>query len=397
MILDRGEVIVVGGGIVGTTTAWFLAERGVDVVLVEQEDLAYGASGRNMGFLVISNRCSGIELDFALHGRSLYEGFSEQLGNTFEYRSSGGLAFFNDEADAALFREFAEERRSVGLTTDYLEPSEVREVAPILTGDVVGGVFCAEDGMIRTPKFVAALGAECARRGVRIHTQTTATRLKRGADGKVIGVETTRGQVLGDRVVWAAGVWSKLLADEGIEINMEIERLGALLTTPIAETVDPVLYGPSIATMYRHFRTLSSFESTYADRQELLSGKFTQNINQIDGGNLMLGCPMDYPNSFEDHPCRRPDAGAQRVPAQLPGPEGRHRAGVGGPRAQRQGRAAHHRRYQGGPGASHRDRARARKRRRPGDRRTDRPAGHGRGVVVRRRALLPYREGLIAA
>src|SRR4051812_31322940 len=106
MILDKADVVVVGGGIVGVSTAYFLASKGHDVVLLEQREIAYGASGRNMGFLHIHHRNPGYALELSRAGRALYDGFAELLGPTFEFKSNGAMTFFYTDDQRRVFEEY---------------------------------------------------------------------------------------------------------------------------------------------------------------------------------------------------------------------------------------------------------------------------------------------------
>jgi glycine/D-amino acid oxidase-like deaminating enzyme len=142
MQLDRADVVVVGGGIVGISTAWFLAQRGVSVVLLEQRHLAFGASGRNLGFLLMQTRNAGYGLEFSRAGRAVHDEFLAEVGPVFNYRSNGGLIYFTSEAQRQVFTEFAAEHREHGIDVEILEEDRLREAAPILAGYAIGATFC---------------------------------------------------------------------------------------------------------------------------------------------------------------------------------------------------------------------------------------------------------------
>ena len=85
------RVAIVGGGIVGCSCAYYLAREGVEVTLLEQHEVAYGASGRNPGFVWLHGRNPGFALDVSLAGRALYDTLAEELPLPFEFRPSGGV------------------------------------------------------------------------------------------------------------------------------------------------------------------------------------------------------------------------------------------------------------------------------------------------------------------
>jgi glycine/D-amino acid oxidase-like deaminating enzyme len=299
--LDGAEAVVVGGGIVGVTTAWFLAERGVDVVLLEQTELAAGASGRNLGYLLMQTRNPGFSLDFARAGRALYDGFAAEIGPNFDYRSNGGMFYFHTDAQRRVFEEFAAMRREHGIEVEILDEGGVREAAPILPETVIGATYCAEDGQIRTPRFVRMLGDACRRRGVRIHEGVTATGLLKEGD-RAVGVRTTWGDVPAGAVVWCGGAWAGALAAEGVELPIHPERLGGMLTAPVREELDKVLYGPLAAKQYWMIRDQPSFrEEDFALQGEDYAGGVihVEAIAKLEDGRLILGCPMDYPATID--------------------------------------------------------------------------------------------------
>jgi glycine/D-amino acid oxidase-like deaminating enzyme len=308
MKLDCAEIVVVGGGTVGVATAYFLAKKGHDVVLLEQKQLAYGASGRNMGFLWMHNRNEGYALELARAGRALYDDFAAELGPAFEYRSNGGMIYFHTDDQRRVYSEFVDARRADGLKIELLDEQAAHEAAPILSPKVIGATYSPEDGQIRTPKFVRALGDACRRMGVRIYEETAALGLLREGS-KVVGVRAVGGDVAADKVVWCTGAWSQMLEAEGITVPIRPERLGAVLFAPVAEELDKVLYGPLAAKQYEMLRSLPSYKDEYftAPYEDPNAGvEHLECMAKTENGNLFIGCPMDYPSDLDD---RMPAAG----------------------------------------------------------------------------------------
>jgi glycine/D-amino acid oxidase-like deaminating enzyme len=119
---------------------------------------------------------------------------------------------------------------------------------------------------------------------------------------RVTGVRTAWGDVGADAVVWAGGAWSQQLADDGIEIPFQLERLGALLTAPVAEELDKVVYGPLALKQYSLVRDQPSFrEEDFAETDEDRSGgvMHLEAMAKLEDGRLLLGCPMDWPTGID--------------------------------------------------------------------------------------------------
>jgi glycine/D-amino acid oxidase-like deaminating enzyme len=295
MILDKAGVVVVGGGIVGVTTAYFLAKKGHDVTLVEQRHIGYGASGRNMGYLWMHNRNGGYALELARAGRALYDGFAQELGPQFEYRSKGGMIYFHTDDQRQVYKEFVEARRADGLAIELLDEQAAHEAAPILPPHVIGATFSPEDGQIRTPKFVGALAQACRRLGVRIHENTSVLGLLRQG-AKTVGVRTAAGDIASDKVIWSTGAWSKMLEADGVNVPIHPQRMGAVMLGRVEERLDKVLYGPLAAKSYEMLRSLPSYKDEYftAPYEDPGSGiEHLECVSKTEAGNLFIGCPMD--------------------------------------------------------------------------------------------------------
>ncbi len=302
MILDRADVVVVGGGIVGISTAFFLASKGHQVSLVESREVAYGASGRNMGFLHMHNRNAGYALQLSRAGRALYDDFSVMLGPSFEWRPNGAMTFFYTDDQRRVYDEFVTMRNTQGFHMELLDRDAAREAAPILPETILGATYSPEDGQIRTPKFVRALAQECRRRGVRIHEHTMATGLLRDGE-RVAGIRTQQGDIPAGHVVWAGGVWSTMLASEGVDVPIKTERLGAVLLAPVEERLDKILNGPLAAKQYGFIRNLPSYRDEYftASYEDPANGiEHLECVAKTEDGNLFIGCPMDYPEQNDD-------------------------------------------------------------------------------------------------
>jgi glycine/D-amino acid oxidase-like deaminating enzyme len=304
MQLDRADVVIVGAGIVGVCTAWFLAERGADVVIVEQRQVGSGASGRNVGYLWMQTRDTGTALSLSRAGRSLYQEFAAELGDCFQYRANGGMFFFTTDEQRQVFQEFVELRQAEGLHIELLDGKAARAAAPILPPSVLGATYCAEDAQIDTRSFVRALSAACQRRGVRIYEGVTATGFLRNGEG-VRGVSTNWGVVPAGSVVWCGGAWTQLLDDAGLKFPARLERLTALRTAPVPETLQPVLYGPFAAKQYKIMRGLPSFrEEKFTSESEELerNAEIVLTVAKTAEHKLLVGCMIEHPEKVDELP-----------------------------------------------------------------------------------------------
>jgi glycine/D-amino acid oxidase-like deaminating enzyme len=298
------RVIVVGGGIVGCATAYFAARQGCSVVLVEREQCGFGASGRNPGFVWLHCRNPGFALEISRAGRRLYTHLVHELPGGFEFRAEGGLIYFNTAAQGTVFEEFVAARRQDGLDIELIDGAEVRRMVPPIRADVLGASFCAEDAQINTPQVVRALVAGAREHGAHVHEGTAAEELLFSGD-RVAGVRTADGRLEADAVVLAAGAWSnELLGGVGLQLPIGAERLQVVGTDPLPMAIEPVVYGPLATKQYTLFRDLPSwsdelFEAPY---ERELGIEMLQLVAQRASGELLMGCPMDYPPGVDMRP-----------------------------------------------------------------------------------------------
>lgn len=298
------RVLVVGAGIVGCSAAYFVARTGARVTIVEREHVAFGASGRNPGFVWLHCRNPGFALEVSLATRRLYPQLVEELPLDFEFRPNGGLIYFTAPEQGAVFEEFVQERRRDGLDMDLLDGTEVRRLVSPIREDVLGASFCSQDAQINTPAFVRALAAGAQQEGVVVREGIAVTSLLRDGD-RVVGVDTSQGRIEADAVVVAAGAWSpELLRTIDIDVAIGGERLQVLATDPLPPLIEPVVYGPLATKQYSLFRTLPSYDvshftAPYEDEADI---EMLLLIAQRQNGEVLLGCPMDYPPELDQRP-----------------------------------------------------------------------------------------------
>ena len=150
------RVVVVGGGVLGMTHAFAARQRGYQVVHLEREPAARGASVRNFGLIWVSGRAPGHELTLALRARELWERLAEVVPGT-GFRASGSLTLAGDEAEAAVLHEAAGLPDAAERGYRLLDAPAVRTLNPALRGAFSAGLFCAKDALVEPRQVPAAL------------------------------------------------------------------------------------------------------------------------------------------------------------------------------------------------------------------------------------------------
>lgn len=214
------EVVVVGAGIVGLSTAFHLVQAGVrDVVVVEREHVGAGASGKS-GAIIRTHYSNEHETRLAVEGHAFFRTFKERVGVDCRFTEHGYLIFADPEARDALEANLAIQR-AFGIPARMIDAGELREIdssASVEDGAIVGyePTAGAVDGMEACNAFATAL----LREGVEIRLGTTVTAIRHDA-GRVTGVTTRAGDITADRVVIAPGGWAHgLLRPLGFDLPM---------------------------------------------------------------------------------------------------------------------------------------------------------------------------------
>jgi D-amino-acid dehydrogenase len=254
-------IVVVGGGVVGVSSAYYLAREGWDVTLLDKGEICSGSSYGNAGLIVPSHvvplAAPGVwwqgvkwmldpESPFYIKPRAslelarwlwrfraacaparmrrampllrrlgvesleLYRDLAKELekaGVDFGFRQPGSMTVFFTAEGLAHGREEARLLGSAGVTVEMLDGPAARAAEPALRPGVVGALFCPEDALMVPDRFVKGLAQLAAALGARIVTGAEALGF-RTAGGRVTAVETTRGTLPADTVVLAAGAWS---------------------------------------------------------------------------------------------------------------------------------------------------------------------------------------------
>jgi glycine/D-amino acid oxidase-like deaminating enzyme len=291
------DVLVIGGGIVGAASAHHLARRGADVLLLEAEQLAFGATGRNLGFIWVHTRRAGPELDLVMATRTGLEDLPEELGVDFGLRCRGGLIYFTSEAQAVVMREFVERRTADGVPMQLLDGAQARELAPILPESVIGATYCPLDAQIDSRRYVRAFALAAQRHGAAIH-EGTAVRAIDKEGRRITRVHTDLGPVSPGHVVLATGAWSPAIGRQlGLDLPIHPMRLQIVQTEPMGPRLEHLLYGPAAVKQYAIFQELDSFtaEPFSTAIEERLGLALLESACQSADGSYLLGIAMDYP------------------------------------------------------------------------------------------------------
>ncbi len=242
MPVDRADVVVIGGGVSGLSSAYFLAKAGKDVVVIEKGTVGGEASGRSGG--MISERVGEAPLiPLAVESVRLWETLDDELGYPTEFVLQGRLQVaVSEEEMGDLFSERDQALRH-GVSVDMLDPSEIQDIIPGITEKTLGGMFSPNGGHANPQRSVQAFAWAFQDRGGRLYQNTAVTDIE-VVGGKVSSVETTAGSIETEFVVAAAGPQTALMAEMAdVHVPVAPARVEMLATAPLEPLFEIALVG----------------------------------------------------------------------------------------------------------------------------------------------------------
>jgi sarcosine oxidase, subunit beta len=212
---ETAEVVIIGGGIVGSSVAYHLAEQGcTNVVVVEREERqGLGSTGKSMGG-VRAQFSTPINIQMSRYSIDFFARFEEATGHTADYRAHGYLFCATSGAHLEYIRKNQELQRSFGLKNARTVSTEeiVGMVPQLRADDIIGGGYCPTDGFVDPHAVMTGFARRAKERGVSfwLNTEVTGINVEHSA---AAGVRTTRGDVSARAVVNAAGPWAARVAE----------------------------------------------------------------------------------------------------------------------------------------------------------------------------------------
>jgi glycine/D-amino acid oxidase-like deaminating enzyme len=224
--------VIVGGGIIGVSSAYELSKRRLRVTLLEKGAVAGEQSGRNWGFVRQQGRAPE-ELLLMIQANGIWSRMESELDADIEWTQGGNLRLAEDETTAARYEAWAKIGAEHGLGTKVLSMKDIADLLPGINHKWTAGIFTPSDGHANPLKATRALAAAAAQKGAVIVEGCTVRGLTT-AGAHITGVHTDQGELRAPVVVLAAGAWSSRLASAiGVRIPQRLVRSTVALTEPV--------------------------------------------------------------------------------------------------------------------------------------------------------------------
>ncbi|HEY2154548.1 MAG TPA: FAD-dependent oxidoreductase, partial [Isosphaeraceae bacterium] len=224
---NSSDIVIVGGGVIGLSIAYALANEGILSTVVDQGEIGRSASWAGAGLIppFIRRTAGGPMTELRSWGAVLYRDWSaalrEEIGIDNGFRVTGGVDVAATEAEEHALKSAAGRWRVEGIRFEVLEPADGRRIEPALSPTLRRVYFLPDRAQIRNPRHLKALQASLTNRGISLRPHTPVLGFERRGD-RVVGLKCGHGDIACDHLIVSAGAWSGGL----------LEGLGARVPTP---------------------------------------------------------------------------------------------------------------------------------------------------------------------
>ncbi|MDD2447921.1 MAG: FAD-dependent oxidoreductase [Tissierellia bacterium] len=281
------DVIVIGGGIIGTAITYQLSKRGKKVLLIEKNDLCSGTTGACDAYITPHTKAAGFSLDLCIKSQEVWKDLEEELDADLEYEHNcGGLQVCQNQTEFDLVSDNSEKLKAGGLEVHMLDIEEARKIEPALSEKLRGALYCPSAGQVNPFKTTFAYMKAAKRNGAEFKNHTAVTGIIRDGE-KVVGVNTDKGDYYADAVVNAAGAWGGEIAKlAGYDFEI-LPRRGQLI---VSEPVKPIIH----TTMQTgNYMVIKHHPELITDERVKRLG-IGYCIEQTDDGSIIIGFTREF-------------------------------------------------------------------------------------------------------
>lgn len=284
----KADIVIIGGGVIGTSIAYNLAKRKKKVILAEKYDHAAGASGSCDQHIILQSKNPGIHLEVALASAEMYKTLEQELDAVVDYHQDGGMILIENEDEMKVMVDFVARQKKIGLDVEILDRKDAAKRQRGLAEHLVGATYSPQDAHIDPFKMNLAFARAARKLGAEILLETEVTGIIMNGD-KVAGVKTNKGDIFADLVINAAGAWAPLIGDTiGLKIPIKPRRGQIIITEPVPNyIIGDILSAQYIVAKYNP-DLLAKSSSKAAQLGVGLA------VSQTVKGNILIGATREF-------------------------------------------------------------------------------------------------------
>ena len=281
--METADVVIIGGGVIGTSIAFRLAKLFEKIVLIEKGEIGGQTSGSCDKAIFLQSKKAGFPIKMAIASREIYKNLQEELGMSFEFKQSGGMIVIESDSHLPFMEAFTKSQRESGINIELLNRKEALRRQPCFSSHITGATYCQDDAEVNPLLLSQAFAYGAKREGVdvRTHTEVINIHVKKG---KVEGIVTNKGKIATNLVINATGPFAGNIV-KMVNADLPIQpRRGVILIT---EKVKPIINGSVLCSQYIAAKHLASEENVPPFGIGL-------SLGQTENGNLLIGGSREF-------------------------------------------------------------------------------------------------------
>jgi len=231
---SRASVVIIGGGIVGVSTAYHLSAAGVqDVVLLDKDALGSGSTCRAAGG-VRAQFSDRINIELGLRSLNTFESFGERFNQEIDFHQVGYLFLLDSAATVSAFEKNVAMQNALGVPSRMISATEAKQLSPLISTDgLLAAAFSPTDGHCTPEAVVLGYGRAARRSGARLIANCAATGIELEGN-QIVAVNTEGGRIETDTVICVTGAWSREVGEwAGIDLPVTPVRRQIVVTEPL--------------------------------------------------------------------------------------------------------------------------------------------------------------------
>lgn len=232
----KKDVCVIGGGVIGLATAYYLLKAGKSVVILERSEIGGGASSSCDDMILLQSKKPGIALTLAMESLEVYRGLSDELGSDIGFYSHGGMVIIEDEKQLKIMENFVKQQISYGLDVEIVDRNTLFKKQPHVARYMIASTYSKSDSQVNPLMLMRAFLHKGLNMGMDVVRNASVQEIKQQGDHwKVIGQNNVNVEC--DNVVIAAGAWSEHI---GKLINIDIPITPIKGQIAVTEQIAPI-------------------------------------------------------------------------------------------------------------------------------------------------------------
>lgn len=233
---EHCDVIVIGGGIIGASIAYYASKTGLDITVLEKNEIASGTSSKCDGNILAIDKDPGFDSQMSSKSQQLIHTLSKELEIPFEYRNPGSILVCENDNEMEAAQKWVKQQQDAGLDFRMLDKEDLHNESKYFADDLYGGLECASDSTVNPYMLTYSMFHEAKKYGTKIHTNTEVVNIKKSNNSQFM-IETTYGSFTAKKVINACGVWSPSIG-KMLDVDIPIHpRKGQLIVASRTESV----------------------------------------------------------------------------------------------------------------------------------------------------------------